>query len=187
MAAARRIAVEGDCAVMVAAHTRKPSQAASGGFAGDADTMRGAGAQLNVMRLVHTLYGMDAKDHKKWGVLEADRHRYIRLDTGKTNLSLAAGKPKWFRRVSVALGDHNGEQIGVLEPAYLVEKRIEVDLAHVVANYRRAGLVRLQWYSTAEIEARMTVAERGVLGDVKNRSRRVVDACKAHGANAEFW
>jgi hypothetical protein len=55
-------------------------------------------------------------------VSETDRHRYVRFDGAKSNVSLAGGgaKPRWLYRASVTL--ENGEEVGALEPVVL-EKR----------------------------------------------------------------
>ncbi len=78
----RRIAHLGDCAAIVAAHTRKPPQASSDGFAGDMDAMRGGGSQVASVRIGATLFSMSAKDAKdaKGYVLPAgtDHHDFVR-------------------------------------------------------------------------------------------------------------
>lgn len=173
LAAARRIAVEGDCAVLVVAHTRKPPQAAADGFAGDIDSMRGAGAQGNVIRIGVTLYSMSLKDAKRWGVQEKDRHLYVRLDAGKSNISLIDGKPRWLRRVSVPLG---AESIGVLEPAALTEKQGSADPLRIIAKTiaAGAGLQRDLFHKRAEVLAAMTEAERGQVEGDKSHPHRFI-------------
>lgn len=154
MAVARRIAVEGDCAVLPVAHTRKPSGASADGFAGDMDALRGAGAQANVMRLMHTLFSMSIKDAKAYGVAADRRHLYVRLDTAKSNLSLTDGKPRWMRRVSVRLGGPDGETVGVLEPTNLTARQgAELDVAHAIATAVAMRLTRGAWHSAADVIA----------------------------------
>lgn len=180
MATARRIAVEGECAVLVVAHTRKPPGASAEGFAGDMDALRGAGAQANVMRLMHTLFGMTVKDAKAHGVQPDQRHLYVRLDTAKSNLSLINGKPKWMRRVSVAIGGEGGETVGVLEPANLVSKGVEMDVFHIVAKAIASGKVGLKrgaWVGLSEVAAAMDESEIAAFGDDNSNRARVVGRC----------
>jgi len=178
MATARRIAVEAECAVLAAAHTRKPSGASSDGFAGDADAMRGAGAQVNVSRLVHTLFYMSVKDAKRYGVPADQRHLYVRLDTGKSNLSLIDGRPKWLRRVSVPLAD---ETVGVLEVAKLTERGPETDLMHLIAEAIASGLPRGAWHSTAEVLAVMDESCAAAFGDKSNVATKLNKCVQARG------
>lgn len=120
-ATARDIAVRGNCAVLVVTHTRKPQEASSDGYVGNTDMMRGASSQTGVLRLSFTLYTMSTQQAEDYGVAEEDRHRYVRLDEGKTNLTLNTGEPLWFKRVSVPVTTVEGEveEIGTLEVADL--------------------------------------------------------------------
>lgn len=122
----RRIAARANCAVMVGHHTRKPVGARSDGFSGDADSARGASSLQGVTRIMLTLYAMSSKDAKDHSVKESDRHRYIRLDGAKSNLSLAGAgaKPMWLERVEAQLG-FEGETVGALAPVELAKARVE--------------------------------------------------------------
>lgn len=168
MAVARRIAVEGDCAVLAVAHTKKPPSAAADGFAGDMDSLRGASAQANVMRIAHTLYSMSPKDAKVWGVPSSQRHFYARLDLAKSNISLSDGQPRWFRRVSVKLGGLDGESVGVLEPVALTARNergaavVEM-LAKTIAS-GAGGLRRGEWCALTRVVECLHEAERDTLG-----------------------
>lgn len=115
----RRVAKEGDCAVVVVHHTRKQPAGSSEGHAGNMDSGRGASALMGVARFVQTLYGMSEKDAKRFGVAAEERHRYVRLDGAKANLAPAGGRVRWFERLSV---DMAGESVGVLAPVALLEK-----------------------------------------------------------------
>ena len=110
----RKIAQEGDCAVNLVHHTRKPQAGSTDGHAGNMDTARGAGALVGVARVVDTIFGMSEKDAKGLSILDEDRHRYIRLDTAKSNYSLKSPSPTWFRRDTVTIA--NGDNVGVLTP-----------------------------------------------------------------------
>ena len=99
----REIAQKANAAVCIVHHTRKPPQADSSGMVGNMDSGRGASSIAGVARVVVTLYNMSKKDAKHYNVKEEDRHRYVRLDDAKANLSLLKGKPVWFKRISVPL------------------------------------------------------------------------------------
>jgi hypothetical protein len=114
----RRIAHETGCAVLVVHHTRKLPAGASDSHAGNLDSGRGASALMGVARVAATLYGMSEKDAKRLKVPNDERHRYVRLDQAKGNMSLS-GDTAWFRRVSVPLALGNGtgdfEEVGALD------------------------------------------------------------------------
>ncbi|OSI26579.1 AAA family ATPase [Bradyrhizobium canariense] len=116
----RRIAVNGRCGVVLAHHTRKPPNAANrDSYAGDMDAARGAGALNGVARMGATLYGIDVATAKKYGIRDEEKHRYIRFDDGKANMSLLSGEPRFFRREGVVIGGPGGEEVGVLVPVKL--------------------------------------------------------------------
>ena len=110
----REIARRGECAVMLVHHTAKPPQGASDGHAGNLNTARGASALVGVARIVQTLFAMSSKDAERYGVPEEERHRYVRLDDAKANVSLIGADARWFRRVGVTIA--NGDEVGVLVP-----------------------------------------------------------------------
>lgn len=125
-AALRRIAVEANAAVIVGHHTRKPEGGKSDGFAGSADSGRGASALQGVTRIMFTLYTMGLKDAKEWGIKESERDRYVRLDSAKSNISASAlgSRPHWFERTGQLLS-LEGDNVGVLKPVVLARTRVE--------------------------------------------------------------
>lgn len=117
----RRVAHETGCAVLLIHHTRKKPGNSSDGHAGNLDSGRGASSVMGVARVAVTLEGMSDKEAKRLGVPDSERHRYVRLDQAKGNMSLG-GNTSWFRRVSVPLVVGDGadiEEVGALEPAML--------------------------------------------------------------------
>lgn len=114
------LAVRLNIAVVIAHHPTKPNIASSENYVGNINSARGASALQNGVRLGFTLYGMSEKDGEKYGIKARDRHRFIRLDHAKNNLTLSDGEPKWFRRESVKFS--NGESVGVLQPVELVRE-----------------------------------------------------------------
>ncbi len=113
----RAVAEATQCAVLLVHHTRKLTGASSEGYAGNADSGRGASAIVNATRISTTFYAMSEKDAKEWGVDPAKRHFYLRQDDAKQNLALASPEADWFRRESLPL--KSGESMGVLVPVKL--------------------------------------------------------------------
>lgn len=148
VAVLRHIAVEANCAVLFGHHTKKPDGASSDGFAGNADSGRGASAMQGVTRVMLTLYSMSIKDAKLYGVKDDDRSAYVRLDGAKSNISPAGRgqRPKWMKWHSVQLA-LDGDQIGVLEAVELVRAGTRVErqidgaesLATILAKRDDAG------------------------------------------------
>jgi len=120
----RGIAQKTNAAVILVHHTRKLPAGNSDGHAGNMDSARGASSVSGVARVVQTLYGMSARDAKRYGIADSQRHLYVRLDDAKMTLSAPGGsRPRWFRRDSVELDTASGdvESVGVLTPVQLVE------------------------------------------------------------------
>lgn len=190
----RRIAVTADCAVVIVHHTAKHDKASSDDVAGDMGKARGASALVGVARMVFTLYGLGDKGAKDYGVGAADRHRYVRLDEAKSNLTLVAGEPVLFERRGVPVWEI-GAEVGVLVEAGL--KRVEggrdrreiamdgvdrsdfaADVALAVGNLRARSVKAARWDTVAD-EARALFPER--YGDVtdaafRKRCLRMFDA-----------
>ena len=115
----REIANETECAILIVHHTRKIQAGDNAGHVGNPDSGRGASALTGVARIMFTLYSMSPKDAKEYGVNAKDRHKFVRLDDAKANMSLIGDKAKWFKKVSVKLS--NGDSIGVLDPVASME------------------------------------------------------------------
>lgn len=96
------VANDANCGVTLVHHTRK------GAIAGDADSGRGASALVNAARVALTLSHMSEDDATKYGIPAEERRLHIRLDDPKANLAPPSDKARWFRLVSVSLG--NGTQ-----------------------------------------------------------------------------
>jgi hypothetical protein len=88
---------------------------------GNANRGRGASAFKDAARLVYTLSRMTQDEAKELGIEEADRWRYVRVDSGKVNIAPCAATAKWFRLVGVPLGNANvtyssGDEVQTVEP-----------------------------------------------------------------------
>ena len=171
-AMARRIAVATGCAVLLAAHTRKPSEASSDGFAGDADSLRGASSQTGVARIISTLCNMSKKDAIKHGIPETERHLYVRLDLAKSNMSLKSGEPDWYKRIGVPLTSH-GESVGTLAPVRLEEAKPS-DNMHIIENVA-AAIDALgghgEWLKLSDVLPLLSSELQGAFKDPKNHAR----------------
>lgn len=110
-----RIAETADIAAGVAHHARKGNH-----DAGDMASSRGASALVDAARVGLTMSRMTEDDAKKFSIPETDRSQYVRLDDGKTNLTLTS-QTRWFRLVSVPIGNGNeeypkGDNVQAIEP-----------------------------------------------------------------------
>jgi hypothetical protein len=99
-----QLAIEYDIAVDSPHHTKKGQLAA-----GDADAGRGASSVRDAGRLVYTLTRMTEQEAKAFGVKLEERNLYVRLDSGKVNLSRPSGEATWFQLVGVKLGNGNAD------------------------------------------------------------------------------
>ena len=92
------------------------------GEPGDANRLRGASAQKDAARLVHTLTAMSKEEAERFGVSEQERSACVRFDRAKANYGRAVDA-KWFKLVGVRLGNCNvdpaypeGDEVQVAEP-----------------------------------------------------------------------
>jgi hypothetical protein len=88
---------------------------------GDADRGRGASAMNNAARLVYTCLPMSEEDAKNFGINQEDRRGYIRVDSGKVNITKATGNAKWFRLINVPLDNKTqlypaGDEVQTVAP-----------------------------------------------------------------------
>lgn len=120
----RALAVRARCAVLLVHHTRKPPSGDASGHAGSMESARGAGSLIGVTRMGATLYGLDEKTAEAYGVVETERHKYVRFDDGKNNMALAAGEPTFFKREGINIGTfEEPEEVGVIRPVVLEKGR----------------------------------------------------------------
>lgn len=112
----REVARQTDCAVLLVHHVSKAGSSAPG----DMNAARGGGALVGVARSVSTLFGMSEGDAKVMGIEDKERHRFVRFDDAKANLTLVTGHAKWFRKETIRLANGNvhqhGDDVGVLHP-----------------------------------------------------------------------
>lgn len=117
----RRIAIECNCAVLLVHHTRKGGNASekSNEQNSNADSARGGGAQIGVVRRMFTLAKMDSGTAAKLNVPDNQRYWFIRFDDAKTNITAPSQDAQWFKFQSIALNNgtglyKEGDKVGVL-------------------------------------------------------------------------
>lgn len=87
---------------------------------GNANRGRGASAMNNAGRLIYTLTVMSPEEAEAFSINEADRKSYIRMDSGKVNITKYLRAEKWFRLIGVRLGNAtdmypNGDEVQTVE------------------------------------------------------------------------
>jgi hypothetical protein len=112
----REVARRTNIAVCLVHHTKKYAS----GMAGDVDASRGAGALVNISRIMSTIFTMTKDEAGAMGVDEIDRGRYIRYDDAKANLNLITRQARWFYKDTFVLpnstADLAADEVGVLVP-----------------------------------------------------------------------
>jgi hypothetical protein len=122
----RDIAFQANCAVLLVHHTRKGSAES----AGDADSARGGGSQIGVVRRMFTLSSMTHKEAEKIGVPPEKRKWFVRFDDAKTNITAPVEATRWLKFKSIAIMNGSGlypegDKVGVLEHTNLANMGAE--------------------------------------------------------------
>jgi hypothetical protein len=104
-----RIAVEGNCAIELAHHTRKPGP---GQAELTVDDARGGSAIVNAVRSCRVVNRMSVTEARDIGISPVDRLSFFRIDRGKANMAPPEAA-QWARTVSLQIP--NGDNVGVLE------------------------------------------------------------------------
>jgi hypothetical protein len=93
----KRLAAEFNCAILVVHHTRK------GGDAGNAESISGAAAIVNLARRAIMPVPMADDEIKQFGVLPSERLQYFKLVDAKSNLAPRSADSPWYQLHSVEL------------------------------------------------------------------------------------
>jgi hypothetical protein len=112
-----RMAADLDCAVDTPHHAPK----ASASEPGDANRARGGSAYRDAARLLYTSTPMSDTEREQFGLSEAERRFLIRIDSAKVNIAPPSIEARWFRIVSVPLGNGtdlypHGDEVPTVEP-----------------------------------------------------------------------
>lgn len=105
MDALRQLSWRTQAATLVVHHTKKPSGASAGGYAGDLNSARGAVAFGGNVRVLRTMYGMTEAEAKELHVAENRRWRFVRVDDGKRSYGRKQDTV-WLELTSVRLTEH---------------------------------------------------------------------------------
>ncbi len=70
---------------------------------GNANRGRGASAMKDAMRLVYTLTTMSTEEAEAFDVSEEARHQFVRMDSGKVNITKHLSAARWYRIIGVSL------------------------------------------------------------------------------------
>lgn len=87
-------------AVLVLHHIAKGS--ANDDRVGNQDIGRGASAIVNASRVAFTLLGPSQKDAEEFGMQEAERRMWVRMDDAKTSFTLQGSQATWFKKEGYA-------------------------------------------------------------------------------------
>ena len=173
-----KIAQDCNIAVDSPAHTNKGAITA-----GDADARRGASAQRDAGRLDFTFTVMSEDEAKRFGIPADERKRYMRLDKAKANI-MRAVKARWFRLVSVPLGNAtpeypDGDDIQAIErwepPA--VWEGIEPETLNAILDEIETGLPSGRRYSnhgSAKDRAAWQVVQQRCPGKTEALCREII-------------
>jgi len=87
---------------------------------GNANRGRGASSMVDAARLVYTATAMSSDEAKSFGIAEAERKQFIRIDSAKVNITKGGGAAKWFHLVGVRLDNAtdlypNGDEVQTVE------------------------------------------------------------------------
>jgi hypothetical protein len=123
---------------------------------GEADRGRGASAHNNAARLVYTVMPMSTEEAQAFGISPEDRRDYIRVDSGKVNITKSSRSAKWYHLISVKLDNAtelypSGDEVQTIEPWEPPKTWVDVsddDIDRVLANIN-TGLSDGNLYSNA--------------------------------------
>lgn len=106
MNALRQITDKTGAAIVLVHHTSKAAGMDMG--AAGANAARGASAIVDAARFVRQLMRMSAEEARRFGVAEDERHNFVRVENGKSNMA-PAEKARWRQLVSVPLNNGTAE------------------------------------------------------------------------------
>lgn len=142
------VARKANVASLVLHHTTKAGQSRQEERIGNMDISRGASGIVYKSRISFTLMNASAQDCEDYGLQDAERHTWVRLDDAKMNLALASDHATWFRKEGCKIP--SGDVIGVLR---------HTDLQRNTTNIRARIADIIMATLTANGQASMTIGQ----------------------------
>lgn len=106
------VARRANISILAAHHTTKAGSSRQEERVGNMDISRGASSIVYKARIAVTLLNASQQDAEDYGIQDHERHKWVRMDDAKMNLSLADGDPVWFFKEGVRI--QSGDAVGVL-------------------------------------------------------------------------
>lgn len=111
------VARRANVASLVLHHTTKSGQSRQEDRVGNMDVSRGASGIVYKSRISFTLMNASSQDCEDYGLQDAERNTWVRLDDAKMNLALSSDQATWFRKEGCKIP--SGDVVGVLRHAEL--------------------------------------------------------------------
>lgn len=125
----KRLSREANVATLVMHHTNKAGTEKQENRIGNMDIARGSSGIVYKARVAFTMLNASDSDAADYGMQDGERNLWVRMDDAKMNLTLASGKPVWFRREGVKIP--GGDNVGVL-------RQVELSKSHMHMTVRVA-------------------------------------------------
>ena len=118
------VARKANVASLVLHHTTKAGQSRQEERIGNMDISRGASGIVYKSRISFTLMNASAQDCEDYGLQDAERNTWVRLDDAKMNLALSSEQATWFRKEGCKIP--SGDVVGVLRHAELKKNTMNI-------------------------------------------------------------
>lgn len=134
-----RVAREANVSNLVLHHTTKAGSSKQEDRVGNMDVSRGASGIVYKSRISFTLMNASQQDCEDYGLQDAERNTWVRLDDAKMNLALASGDATWFRKEGVRIP--STDVVGVLKYTELKRNsmNIRVRIAEILMDTMTAN------------------------------------------------
>ena len=128
----QRIARTANVASLVLHHTTKAGTSRQEDRVGNMDISRGASGIVYKSRISFTLMNASTQDCEEYGLQDAERNTWVRMDDAKMNLALASGDATWFRKEGCKIP--SGDIVGVLNHTELKRNttHVRVRIAEII-------------------------------------------------------
>lgn len=144
----QNVARRANVASLVLHHTSKTGSTRQEDRVGNMDIARGASGIVNKSRISFTLMNASLQDCEEFGLQEAERLTWARMDDAKMNMALASDKATWFRKEGCRIP--SGDVVGVLRHAELTKST-----THIRARISDILVATM----TANAQASMTIGQ----------------------------